>query len=139
MSRPNPLMESLSDQEKTRTEELVAHWLPWLRHEAAIQARQESGGFVLLNVRELIDAYECSPPVVGTDHETQYRRGYRHGYGEAMDDLVRAGGKHSRAWDRLAEFADGPLYAWSAQRTASLDMPPTFAGWMPTRKTEAEA
>ena len=69
---------------------------------------------------------------------SQYRRGYRHGYGEAMDDLVQAGGKRSRAWDRLADFLDGPLYDWSKRRTASMDMPPRFAGWMQSRKAEVE-
>lgn len=139
MNRPNPtpLVESLSEQEKARAAELVVHWLPWLRHEAAIQARRESGAFVLVSAGEMMDAEEHCPPVVRTDYETQYRRGYRHGYGEAMDDLLRAGGKRSQAWDRLAEFADAPLFAWSMRRTGSMDLPPTFAGWLQSRESEA--
>lgn len=128
--RNTPLVETLTETERARVEELVAHWMPWLRQEAAVQARHESGGIAALSLAEMMDAEACSPPSIGIDHERQYRRGYRHGYGQAMDDLLHAGGKRSRAWDRLAVFHDSLLYAWTIARTADMDPPPPFATWL---------
>ena len=57
--------------------------------------------------------------------EADYRRGYHHGYSQAMDDL-RADCKRS-AWQTLAEWFDATLTRWRfAPRPVTFDIPPRF-------------
>ena len=43
--------------------------------------------------------------------EDSYRRGYWHGYGQALDDIA-ASTKRGTAWGRLATFYDTVLMRW---------------------------
>ena len=60
-----------------------------------------------------------------SEAELDYRRGYAHGYAQAMDDLRPRCSKW--LWDRVCEFFDGALARWSRQRgPLSFVLPPSF-------------
>ena len=58
------------------------------------------------------------------DAERDYRRGYEHGYSQAMDDL-RATCRPA-AWMACAQFFDDVLTAWRYARPKFLEPPPKF-------------
>jgi hypothetical protein len=66
---------------------------------------------------------------VKDDHD--YRRGYTHGYTEAMDDMravMEKGGylRPREAWSILARFHDLVLWPWRAYRNKKYEEPPSF-------------
>lgn len=61
--------------------------------------------------------------------ERQYRKGYMHGYGQAMDDLLEAltNGKfprHKEAWNHIARFYDTALRKWGDSPCKGVQVPP---------------
>lgn len=62
--------------------------------------------------------------------ELDYRRGYLHGYSQAMDDLqaaVKVYRAFARAWQCVAQFFDGDLWRWRYERSASnRSQPPAY-------------
>lgn len=120
----NPV--DLTPAEQARAAELVAQWLPWLEYEARNQAKKEARTISFVLVGDLLKAPE-PPSFVGRRIETAYRRGYEHGFGEALDNLIQAGGKRSAAWVRVARFCDGPLRQWRyASKPKDPEVPPSF-------------
>ncbi len=60
--------------------------------------------------------------------EEAYRRGYWHGYDEALHDIHRAGLKktYSGAWDKVSTFFWGPLTDWYHGDTSLMVPPPAY-------------
>ena len=77
--------------------------------------------------------FEVVPPdFYGRDTEEAYRRGYWHGYSQALDDVREHGpasvGK-SAWWQRLAKFFDGPLCRWRCkEHNGEFEIPPSYPG-----------
>ena len=64
-----------------------------------------------------------------TATERDYRRGYLHGYSQAMDDLRAANQAHrsfARAWQSVARFFDGALARWRYDRACKYMTPPPY-------------
>lgn len=61
--------------------------------------------------------------------EESYRRGYWHGYSQAMDD-VPARLHRSAWWGRMAHFFDRPLMTWRyARHEGRMVLPPSFSAY----------
>lgn len=105
--------------------ELLNRWFPWLEYQADREAETRLRA---VTFSEFMNAPQ-PPEFVQRHAEERYRRGYWHGYSQAMDDLERASGRkrHSKAWLRLARFFDGALSRWRyADHGGRIDMPPSF-------------
>jgi hypothetical protein len=127
-------MHAPTPEETARAAELFEQWRPWLEHEARMQAKTEARRICLITADELLRS--PSPPAfVSSETESAYRRGYWHGFSEALDNLLHAGAKRSAAWVRVARFFDGPLSRWRhAHNPKMSQMPPSFD----PRETEKE-
>lgn len=121
----SPLQAPTPD-ETARAAELFEQWRPWLECEARSVAIKEARGFTAKTVGDLL-AEPDSPAFVARRVETAYRRGYWHGFSEALDNLIQAGAKRGAAWVRVARFFDGPLKRWRHTCNPEMSqMPPSF-------------
>ncbi|UHD18572.1 hypothetical protein [Thiocapsa bogorovii] len=129
----NPV--DLIPAEQARAADLFEQWRPRLEYEARNQAKEEARRISFVLVGDLLKAPE-PPSFVGRRVEGAYRRGYWHGFGEALDNLLQAGAKRSAAWVRVARFCDGPLKRWRyASKPRDSEIPPSFD----SREMDSEA
>ncbi len=128
-------MHAPTPEETARAAKLFEAWRPWLECEAQSAAIKEARGFTAKTLGEMM-AEPDPPGFVRRRVEIAYRRGYFHGFGEALDNLLQAGAKHSAAWTRVARFCDGPLHRWRyACNPKMSQLPPSFD----PRETDNEA
>lgn len=116
----------LTPTEQAGAAELVTQWMPWIESEARKQAKREARGLSFTAVGDLLA--EPEPPSFFTRRiENAYRRGYWHGFGKALANLIQSGAKRSAAWSRVARFCDGPLKRWRyADKPRDSEVPPSF-------------
>jgi hypothetical protein len=98
------LTKALSCDEQNKVDQLMAEWMPWLLSMAVDQVKPAP--FVELS------ALPSTPPGVIEGEEMAFRRGYQHGYSQAMDDLLKAGYQRNKAWYDVAQFFDKELHHW---------------------------
>lgn len=53
-------------------------------------------------------------------NDSDYRRGYTHGYLQALEDLIERGFSAKE----VTRFFDGPLWKWRCENIKSLILPP---------------
>lgn len=116
------------DDEKSAAQ-LFDEWRPWLEWQA--RHRAQCGPLRVVDFESLPDA----PPFVTSAAEERYRRGYWHGYSQAMDDLRVAyskSGTHTArwwaAWQRVARFFDAALTRWRHESHKGNPTPPPHFG-----------
>lgn len=110
---------------------LVAEALPALR-EMAEQEHERRQGLLLPRPVSLLLLEQANwlNRRLSEHGELDYRRGYMHGYGAAMEDLraaVRGLRGFAPAWAKVAAFFDGRLHDWRYRRArTNRDVPPQF-------------
>ena len=111
-------------------EHLIAEALPELRQMAREELAKRRGKVVMINLPEFVKPLGWLRLQIYGLSEHDYRRGYRHGYSQGMDDVLAAG-KRSKAvlsaWERVAEFFDGSLCQWAyCDKIRGQTPPPSF-------------
>jgi hypothetical protein len=112
------MKQELTPEEQARAAELVAEWLPWLEAEAREQAMKKGRGYAVVDLEA-----PTAPVHILADSEHSYRRGYWHGYSQAMDALEACSRKP--AWQDVARFFDDHLTPW-VRYTPSMEIPPIY-------------
>lgn len=113
--------------DEKKAADLFERWRPWLEW----QARYRSvDGVRVVDAAELL-ARPDAPSFVDERAEERYRRGYWHGYSQAIDDLHNAcerhAGKWPKAWSSVAAFLIEALTRWAYERHGgAVTMPPRF-------------
>ena len=102
--------------DEKKAAELFEAWRPWLEWRATVESTP--------NYSCDWSAIKSAPSFVRHDEEEAFRRGYWHGYSQALDDIEAAGGL-TAAWSRVAKFFDGALSRWR-YHGGQVDVPPTF-------------
>jgi hypothetical protein len=100
---------------------LIAEAMPALTEMAAKELAGCKGELMLWPV-DLLTPLSWFDEQTFRDGESDYRRGYYHGFSAAMDDL-RPACKPS-TWAALAEFFDDALRRWRSDDPAGLVHPP---------------
>jgi flagellar biosynthesis/type III secretory pathway protein FliH len=99
-----------------REKELFEAWLPWLESEAKECAALEQGETIDKTLHDGMRlAMMPRPPVIETERERAYRRGYAQGYEAALADYLKATqGRTEAAYRRLEGFSSDELTRWRA-------------------------
>lgn len=111
---------------------VVAEAMPWIRWQAAEELSRRSGRLVFYSMGDYENLAGRETWLARRHRasgEEDYRRGYWHGYSQAMDDIEAEFKKRrgfKAAWQALAEFFDGALTHWRYRdRPGSLVPPPS--------------
>jgi len=75
-------------------------------------------------LKELVVSIEQEKKELVEYNEMSFRRGYLHGYSQAMDDMLQSSRKTVTAWEKVCNFFDGQLTAWRFKNNPGFDFPP---------------
>lgn len=119
------MSQTPTPSEQAKADELFEQWKPWLEYMALLKAMQSSRPILVFSMEDIITSPD-KPDFVSCDEERSYRRGYIHGFSEAMDNLVPSNHKRSALWLKLAKFFDEALMSWRYSKDYSFQFPPKF-------------
>ena len=114
---------SYIEANRSAIEELIAEARPTLEWEAAWTLAQ----------RQHVVLCWCAADATGTtwlsdrmegEQESAFRRGYQHGYSQAMDDLKP--GSRAPLWQAIARWFDDVLTPWRYGKAQSMGPVPSF-------------
>ena len=104
--------------------ELVAQALPTVEHEAALELARRRKELVAVSFAEMDEARTWLDVRHARSDEAAFRRGYEHGFSQAMDNLRSA--CRPAAWQALAQWFDTVLTPWRYGRPVPMDPPPSY-------------